>query len=38
MYIGLNIVTNELFYFSIQYELCILIEYENLILWKNGTW
>jgi hypothetical protein len=28
----------ELFYICIQYELCILIQYENLILWNSGTW
>jgi hypothetical protein len=28
----------ELFYISIQYELCLLVQYENLILWQNGTW
>jgi hypothetical protein len=27
----------ELFYICIQYELCTLIQYEILILWKNGT-
>jgi hypothetical protein len=28
----------EPFYICIQYELYILIQYENLILWKRGTW
>jgi hypothetical protein len=28
----------EIFYICIQYELCISIKYENLILWKNCTW
>jgi hypothetical protein len=26
-----------LFYICLQYEVCVLIQLENLILWKNGT-
>jgi hypothetical protein len=28
----------DLFYFCMQYEPCVLMKYENLILWKKGTW